>query len=191
MGFLLGTFGTISAGRLVRQLQSQMFKITNRRNRVTRDIQRMSDNLKRAQQRELNNLNLFSNSTYMAAQQQLYQTTGLGALQAKWAQGGQLTAEEQQAFNQQSSMVSQNLSMMKAQNEQMVASMKQQIEDKYQALEEQMLEPLRDEEDLLTTQQDSLQARLEVAKEDYKACKAMAKEDAKNLAPNYTGISQG
>lgn len=191
MGFLLGTFGTISAGRLVRQLQSQMFKITNRRNRVTRDIQRMSDNLKRAQQRELNNLNLFSNSTYMAAQQQLYQTTGLGALQAKWAQGGQLTAEEQQAFNQQSSMVSQNLSMMKAQNEQMVASMKQQIEDKYQALEEQMLEPLRDEEDLLTTQQDSLQARLEVAREDYKACKAMAKEDAKNLAPSYTGISQG
>ena len=191
MGFLLGAFGTISAGRLVRQLQSQMFKITNRRNRVTRDIQRMSDNLKRAQQRELNNLNLFSNSTYMAAQQQLYQTTGLGALQAKWAKEGQLTAEEQQAFNQQSSMVSQNLSMMKAQNEQMVASMKQQIEDKYQALEEQMLEPLRDEEDLLTTQQDSLQARLEVAKEDYKACKAMAKEDAKNLAPNYTGISQG
>lgn len=191
MGFLLGTFGTISAGRLVRQLQSQMFKITNRRNRVTRDIQRMSDNLKRAQQRELNNLNLFSNSTYMAAQQQLYQTTGLGALQAKWAQGGQLTAEEQQAFNQQSSMISQNLSMMKAQNEQMVASMKQQIEDKYQALEEQMLEPLRDEEDLLTTQQDSLQARLEVAREDYKACKAMAKEDAKNLAPSYTGISQG
>lgn len=191
MGFLLGTFGTISAGRLVRQLQSQMFKITNRRNRVTRDIQRMSDNLKRAQQRELNNLNLFSNSTYMAAQQQLYQTTGLGALQAKWAKEGQLTAEEQQAFNQQSAMVSQNLSMMKAQNEQMVASMKQQIEDKYQALEEQMLEPLRDEEDLLTTQQDSLQARLEVAKEDYKACKAMAKEDAKNLAPNYTGISQG
>lgn len=191
MGFLLGTFGTISAGRLVRQLQSQMFKITNRRNRVTRDIQRMSDNLKRAQQRELNNLNLFSNSTYMAAQQQLYQTTGLGALQAKWAKEGQLTAEEQQAFNQQSLMVSQNLSMMKAQNEQMVASMKQQIEDKYQALEEQMLEPLRDEEDLLTTQQDSLQARLEVAKEDYKACKAMAKEDAKNLAPNYTGISQG
>ena len=124
MGFLLGTFGTISAGRLVRQLQSQMFKITNRRNRVTRDIQRMSDNLKRAQQRELNNLNLFSNSTYMAAQQQLYQTTGLGALQAKWAKEGQLTAEEQQAFNQQSSMVSQNLSMMKAQNEQMVASMK-------------------------------------------------------------------
>lgn len=191
MGFLLGTFGTISAGRLVRQLQSQMFKITNRRNRVTRDIQRMSDNLKRAQQRELNNLNLFSNSTYMAAQQQLYQTTGLGALQAKWAKEGQLTAEEQQAFNQQSSMVSQNLSMMKAQNEQMVASMKQQIEDKYQALEEQMLEPLRDEEDLLTTQQDSLQARLEVAKEDYKACKAMAKEDAKNLTPSYTGISQG
>lgn len=191
MGFLLGTFGTISAGRLVRQLQSQMFKITNRRNRVTRDIQRMSDNLKRAQQRELNNLNLFSNSTYMAAQQQLYQTTGLGDLQAKWAKEGQLTAEEQQAFNQQSSMVSQNLSMMKAQNEQMVASMKQQIEDKYQALEEQMLEPLKDEEDLLTTQQDSLQARLEVAKEDYKACKAMAKEDAKNLAPNYTGISQG
>lgn len=191
MGFLLGTFGTISAGRLVRQLQSQMFKITNRRNRVTRDIQRMSDNLKRAQQRELNNLNLFSNSTYMAAQQQLYQTTGLGALQAKWAKEGQLTAEEQQAFNQQSSMVSQNLSMMKAQNEQMVASMKQQIEDKYQALEEQMLEPLKDEEDLLTTQQDSLQARLEVAKEDYKACKAMAKEDAKNLAPSYTGISQG
>lgn len=191
MGFLLGTFGTISAGRLVRQLQSQMFKITNRRNRVTRDIQRMSDNLKRAQQRELNNLNLFSNSTYMAAQQQLYQTTGLGALQAKWAKEGQLTAEEQQAFNQQSSMVSQNLSMMKAQNEQMVASMKQQIEDKYQALEEQMLEPLRDEEDLLTTQQDSLQARLEVAREDYKACKAMAKEDAKNLAPSYTGISQG
>ena len=83
------------------------------------------------------------------------------------------------------------MTSMKAQNDQMVASMKQQIEDKYEMLREQMLEPIKDEEELLQNEKDSLESQYEMAKQDYTACKQMEKEDAKNMAPSYTGVGQG
>ena len=50
-----------------------------------------------------------------------------------------------------------------------------------------MLEPLKMEEDSLQTEKDSLESQLQIAQQDYEACKKMEQADAKNLAPNYTG----
>ncbi len=191
MGFLLGAFGKLSAGRRMRQLQARMMRVQSRVRRVTRDAEKMEKQLQQAEKRELNNLTLYSNSTYLNAQQSLLQTTGVGALQDKWAKGGQLTADEQTAFNTGMSQITNAMTSMKAQNDQMVASMKQQIEDKYEMLREQMLEPIKDEEELLQNEKDSLESQYEMAKQDYTACKQMEKEDAKNMAPSYTGVGQG
>ena len=76
---------------------------------------------------------------------------------------------------------------MKSQNDMYVANMKQQIQDQFEMMREQMLEPLKDEEETLMTEKDSLETQYQMAKEDYEACKKMEQADAKNMAPNYTG----
>ncbi len=189
MGFLLGAFGKLSAGRRMRQLQARMMRVQSRARRVTRDVEKMEKLLQRQEKSELNSLTLYSNSIYFAAQQSLLATTGLGAIQQKWAQGGMdaLSDDEKAKLSQGQTQMSQNLSQMKAQNDMLVASMKQQIEDKYELMREQMLEPLKDEEEELQTEKDSLESQYEIAKNDYEACKKMEAADAKNLAPNYTG----
>ena len=69
----------------------------------------------------------------------------------------------------------------------MFSMQKQQIEEKYEALNDLWLEPLKMEEDSLQTEKDSLESQLQIAQQDYEACKKMEQADAKNLAPNYTG----
>ncbi|MDE6138650.1 MAG: hypothetical protein K2F57_04190, partial [Candidatus Gastranaerophilales bacterium] len=78
-------------------------------------------------------------------------------------------------------------SQMKANSEMMMTQMKQQIEEKYENLNDALLEPLKMEEDSLQTEKDSLESQIQIAQQDYEACKKMESSDAKNLAPNYTG----
>lgn len=68
-----------------------------------------------------------------------------------------------------------------------VTQMKQSIEDRYENLNDVLLEPLKQEEDSLQTEKDSLESQVQIAQADYEACKKMEQADAKNLAPNYTG----
>ena len=50
-----------------------------------------------------------------------------------------------------------------------------------------MLEPLKDEEDSLQLEKDTLESQIQVAKADYEACQKMEQADVKMLTPNYTG----
>lgn len=191
MGFLLGAFGKLSAGRRMRQLQARMMRVQSRARRVTRDVEKMEKLLERQEKSELNSLQLYGNALYGAVQQQAYQQTGLGDILNKWATNGQgvngLTPDEQKAYADNSAMMNAMLTQAKTQNDNYMAAMKQQIEDKYEMLRNQMLEPLKDEEEELQTEKDSLESQYEIAKNDYEACKKMEGADAKNLAPNYTG----
>ena len=47
MGFLLGAFGKLAAGRRVRQLQAQMMRVQSRLRRATRDVSEMEKQLQR------------------------------------------------------------------------------------------------------------------------------------------------
>ena len=80
----------------------------------------------------------------------------------------------------------QQVSNMSATNETSAAMQKQQIQDYFEQLRDMQLEPLKDEEDLLQTEKDSLESQLQTASADYKACQDMEKNDAKMLAPSYT-----
>lgn len=195
MGFLLGAFGKLAAGRRVRDLQARMMRVQSRLRRTTRQIESMSKMIETQKKAELNNLTFTSQwGSYMG--QQSLQSSAIGALGmnifTQLSNGGfnaaqnlNLTADQQQAW-----LAYQNgMSQMKTGNEINITQMKQQIEDKYENMNEMLLEPLKMEEDSLQTEKDSLESQVQVAQADYEACKKMEQSDAKNLAPSYTGAA--
>ncbi len=189
MGFLLGAFGKLAAGRRVRQLQAQMMRVQSRLRRATRDVSEMEKNLQRQEQAQLNAV---AAQGMMAKQSALGQILGgdqsaFQALQQTIASGGTLSAEDTQKYNNWSSMYTQGSTTIGAYNEQWISQMKQQVSDNFEMLRETQLEPLKDEEEMLQTEKDSLESQIQIAQQDYEACKKMEQADAKNLAPNYTG----
>lgn len=194
MGFLLGAFGKLAAGRRVRQLQAKMMRVQSRLRRATRQVADMEKMLQRQEKMELNSLTMMSNSGMMGAKSTIWNSIfgsgGVGAaIYEKMQGGGQLNTEENNQYANYMSQYNMQINNMSAMNEMNVSMMKQQIEDKYEYLRESMLQPLKDEEEMLQTEQDSLQSQIQIAQEDYKACKQMEQQDAKNLAPSYTGAA--
>lgn len=161
MGFLLGAFGKLAAGRRVRQLQAQMMRVQSRLRRATRDVSEMEKQLQRQEKAQLNAV------------------TAQGMM-AKQCALGQVLGGDQSAFQALQQTIG-------AYNEQWISQMKQQISDNFEVLRETQLEPLKDEEEMLQTEKDSLESQIQIAQQDYEACKKMEQADAKNLAPNYTG----
>lgn len=189
MGFLLGAFGKLSAGSRLRQLQSRMMRIQSRARRVTRDVAKMEKMIDRQEKYELNSLKTMSNSSINMMQNSI--TTGaygrISDIVGKMQNGTQLTTDEQNQYSNIMAMANQQIATQKAFAETQMAEMQQQIQDKYESMRESMLEPLKDEEDELQTEKDSLESQIQIAQADYEACKKMEQSDAKNLAPNYTG----
>ena len=192
MGFLLGAFGKLAAGRRVRQLQAQMMRVQSRLRRATRDVSEMEKQLQRQEKDALNAVA----AQGMAAKQNAMSSLGtllggnfdqaqFNTLQQKAAQG-QLTSDEASTYNSMSSMYTQGSTTISAYNEQWISQMKQQVSNNFEMMREIQLEPLKDEEDLLQSEKDSLESQLQTAKTDYEACQKMEQSDAKMLAPNYT-----
>ena len=194
MGFLLGAFGKLAAGRRYRQLQAKMMRVQSRLRRATRQAADMEKSIDRQEKMALNNLTMQQNAIKgytqdgLASSNPLIQSAmsklgiGVGQLTGDLT-NSQLSAEEKAAFSQYQSSISN----MNSQLEMSVAFQKQQISDYYEQLRDQMLEPLKDEEDLLQSEKDSLESQIQVAKTDYEACQKMEQSDAKLMAPNYTG----
>ena len=194
MSFLLGAFGKLAAGRRVRDLQARMMRVQTRLRRATRQVETMSKMIETQKKLELNQLTaqasmansmmggaIFSylNNSGMAIsaeQAQLFQS-GIG-----FNNGAEMDDATKKAYSAWTSL--QNT--MKANNEMTLAQLKQQIEEKYENMTEAMLEPLKQEQDSLQTEKDSLESQLHIAQADYDACKQMEKADAKNLKPEYT-----
>lgn len=193
MGFLLGAFGKLAAGRRVRQLQAQMMRVQSRLRRATRDVSEMEKQLQRQEKDALNAVA----AQGMAAKQNAMSSLGtllggnfdqaqFNTLQQKAAQG-QLTSDEASTYNSMSSLYTQGSTTISSYNEQWISQMKQQVSNNFEMMREIQLEPLKDEEEMLQTEKDSLESQIQIAQQDYEACKKMEQADAKNLAPNYTG----
>ncbi|MBR1460349.1 hypothetical protein IJ596_01780 [bacterium] len=187
MGYLLGAFGKQMAGSRYRSIQARMMKIQSRARKASRDVKRMEDMITRQEKAALNNLTLQSNIGQSMAQQSLLQSTG--AMEAMQIVGGMngsstdgLSAEQKKALAD----YQMGMSNIKTNSEQWAAMSKMQIEDYFQQMRDQMLEPLKDEEELLQTEKDALESELQIAKNDYDACKQMEKDGAQMLKPEYT-----
>lgn len=191
MGFLLGAFGKLAAGRRVRSLQARMMRIQSRARRVTRDVAEMSKRIDRQEKMMLNSLSMTSMSSMNMAKSSLMSSifgSGAGADLMTKINGGQtLNQDENNQYSTLMSQFNQQVSNMSTMNEMSVSFQKQQIQDYFEQLRECQLEPLKDEEESLQTEKDSLESQIQIAQADYEACKKMEQADAKNLAPSYTG----
>jgi len=185
MGFLLGAFGKLSAGRRKREIQSQLMRVQSRLRRATRQVSDMDKQLQRAEKLEMNQAKAAALQAKNQALAGLQQTTGLAGFTGTDISGDK-SADYQQAlmqYNIGSAQITGNF-------EQYVSFYQQQVSDKYEWLRETQLEPLKQEEEMLQTEQDSLKSQLELAETDYKACQEMEKDGAKSLAPSYTAGGQ-
>lgn len=194
MGFLLGAFGKMAAGRRVRDLQARMMRVQSKLRRATRQIETTSKMLETQKKMELNSLTMMSNMATASMpsvlanglgidQNTLAMFTGMGAgLNGT----SNLSEDEKAAIQKQYGEYQMGMTQMKANNEMYIAQMKNQIEEKYEQLNDVLLEPIKMEEDSLQSEKDSLESQIQIADADYKACQEMEKSSAKNLAPQYT-----
>lgn len=202
MGFLLGAFGKLMAGRRVRDLQARMMRVQSKTRRVTRQVEQMSKMLETQKKLELNSLSMQQQYGNMAMPdiiksylkqgglspsnpQVESMMTGGADLSSMLNQPGTISDQDKQWMAQYSNMKTQ----IAGQNEMLLTQMKSQIEEKYENMNDIMLEPLKMEEDSLQTEKDSLESQIQIAQADYEACKKMEQADAKNLAPSYTGAA--
>lgn len=193
MGFLLGAFGKLAAGRRVRSLQARMMRIQSRLRRATRDAAEMEKMISRQEKAALNSLTCQSSMAMNVAKQGLMSSIfGSGdaaALMTKVQNGTQLTSDENTTYQNLMTQFNQMSTNMSSTCQTSAAMQKQQIEDYFEQMRELQLQPLKDEEDLLQTEKDSLESQIQIANADYEACKKMEQSDAKNLAPSYTGAA--
>ncbi len=190
MGFLLGAFGKLAAGRRVRDLQARMMNVQTRLRRAQRQSANMSKSLQAAKNAELNNIAVFAQMSKVGIQQSLMTQFGVQDILGKAMGAGTsgangLTPQQQEAYGNYQMGMNQATAM----NEMQITQMKQAIEEKYETLNDMMLEPLKMKEDSLETEKLSLESQIQLADADYKACQQMEKESAKNLAPQYTAGS--
>lgn len=182
MGFLLGAFGKLSAGSRYRQLQGQMMRIQARARRATRDVANMTKMLDRQEKAMLNNVTMQSNYLMSSSQSGLW-----SAVMGKFAGVENMTDDQKKDYEKSMNDFNQQMTNMKAMNEMQASAYKQQITDYFEMLRETQLEPLKDEEDSLQLEKESLESQVQLAKMDYDACKEMEKSDAQMLKPSYTG----
>ncbi len=190
MGFLLGAFGKLAAGQRMRSIQARMMRVQSRLRRAARDVSDMEKMIDKQEKAALNSLTAQSNAAMNLAKSGLMSSIfGAGnaaSIMTKVQNGSQLSTDESNSYSALMSQYNQQVSSMSATCETSAAIQKQQIQDYFEQMREMQLNPLKDEEDLLQSEKDSLKTQLQTASADYKACQEMEKNDAKLLAPSYT-----
>lgn len=203
MGFLLGMAGKLAAGQRVRTLQAKMMRVQSQLRRVTReysDMEKYINSMKNAKLNEIRQTgSMFQQGLYMANQ-----TIGLAEYFAEnggaefLSSNGQLNQTAIQAngalynsilqgYNAQNSISANAFSQVNQQIQAFMQMEQANVENYVEMLKETQLEPLKDTEDDLQLEKDSLESEIQLAQQDYEACKEMEKAGAKNLKPDYTG----
>jgi hypothetical protein len=204
MGFLTGAYGKLMAGRHYRQLQNRLTDVMRQLRHATRDAGNMEKSLQKQQRMAENGMR-----QQAAGQQQYYGSVfsqmQMGVMQkygggidpqqmAKIIDGGDKAAitaayQASQANPMMQNMqnwINQQQSMYQQQAQMQVQTQQANIQNEFEMMREMMLQPLKDLEEDLTTEKESIESQLQIAKAEYDAKKQEEKEDAKNLAPSYT-----
>ena len=180
MGFLLGAFGKLQAGRRMRDLQARLMRVSTKTRRAQRAVDRITKSLDFQKKTDLNGLSMYQQALKMSI---------MSNIQGKYGELAGVTSPAglSETEQKQIAQMNQEQAMANANAEYMMTQLKQQIEEKYETLNDVLLEPLKMEEESLQTEKDTLESQLQIAQADYDACKKMEQADAKNLVPNYTG----
>ena len=178
MGFLMGAYGKLMAGKYLRNLQYEQTQILSKQRRVTKQIatmQKMFD----SQKRNISNQMQSQYSNYM---QQLMVGSGMAGVLGSFigtddsSSSGGLSQKAYQEYNaKQMAMQMQ------------YAQAKSYFENMFEMQKESMLQPLKDLEEDLQTRKDSLDSQIKIAQQEYEAYKEEEKAGAQSLKPDMTG----
>lgn len=196
MGFLLGAYGKLMAGKRVRQLQARMMSVQSQLRRATRDVQNMEKQLNQEEKMmKMQNQSYLSNM--MMGMSGGLQSSIFNALSTQFgnqlpmANGGidytKLSTEQAQYM---STISQQMTTQFQYQQQALQSSMMQQnamIENNFEAYKELQLQPLKDLEEDLQLEKESLETQNQIAQADYDECKKMEQAGVKNITPQYTG----
>ena len=205
MGFLIGAFGKLMAGKRVRQLQARMVSVQSQLRRATRDIANMERfltqqerNIKTQNQAYMSNMMFGMSAGMQGSIWSALEAGGMGAdrvaeLRAIQENGGNMYAALQGNEATMFTNVQQQMTtMFQYQQQAMQSALMQQntmLENNFETYKEMQLQPLKDLEEDLTVEKESLETQIQLAQNDYKSMQEMEKAGAENLVPRYTGQS--
>lgn len=178
MGFLMGAYGKLMAGKYLRNLQFEQMQIQSQLHRVTKQFQTMQKMFD-SQKRTIQNQMQAQYSNYM---QQFMLGSGMGDSFYGYM-NGQLNngGMDQNAYQQY------NAKQMQMQMQ--YAQAKTYYENMFEMQQESMLQPIKDLEEDLQTRLDSLKSQILIAENEYKAYQEEEKAGAQSIKPDMTGQS--
>ena len=206
MGFLLGAYGKLMAGKRQRTLQARMMAVQSRLRRATRDIEQMEKYWARVEKDNKNAMSMAMQFTNIGIQDNLQKSvfkdiaSRIGTdtanqkgidlnkfINGDFAQLSKLGSDDlklyTEMFNTQKTQATQFQQFMQTAMQQQMSMQENIIE----AQKEAQLQPLKDLEDDLMLEQEMLKTQIQLAEEDKKACEEMEKAGVKSFAPQYTG----
>lgn len=175
MGFLMGAYGKLMAGKHLRELNYQQLQVTRQIRRVTKQVGEM-EKMFTAQKRDMQNQMQAQYSNYMV---NLYNGAGIPAAATGFTDGninGGVDNNTYTAFNKQ---------QMQMQTQ--YAQAKNFYENMFEMQQESMLQPLKDLEEDLQTRKENLDSQVKVAEQEYNSYKEMEKAGVQNIKPEVTG----
>lgn len=197
MGFLLGAYGKLAAGSRYRSIQARLMRISSKLKRVTRqvgDMEKMIDRQQKSMEESLRNQNTMMKAGYQQVMSLAMQTDDYKKAVAQMQNPQGLSNEDIQKYStiisQAQAAYNSQVSSVSAYLDSQAAMSKSQIENYVEQLRDSLLEPLKDEEDSLQLEKDTLESQRDIALQDYQACQKMEQSDAKMFQINYTA-SQG
>ena len=196
MGFLMGAYGKLMAGKLVRDLQFQLTSVTRRAQRITREI---GDKEKMYQAQE-RNMKQMMQSQMMFGMQGAAQHFGLPVNMMMGVQGanmmgynfaGMAGAGAADMLNGGTGAFNQNQMLAYSQIQQAFQWQYSQAQTMWQNVfemeREADLQELKDIQDALETEKLNLESRIKLAEQDQEAYKKMEDAGSKAFVPEYTG----
>ena len=188
MGFLLGAYGKLMAGKRVRALQARMMNVQSQMRRATRQVADMEKYFTTMEKNMKNQMSLFSSNYMMQFQQSMangaLEVAGFGSMEEL------LACDDKEKMNRYYQAMQGFATENAARQQQMQAALQMQntmMETYIESQKEMMLQPLKDLEEDLQLEKDSLESQIQIAQADYEACKEMEKAGVKTLTPQYTG----
>ena len=182
MGFLMGAYGKLMAGKYLRNLQYELMNVTSQHRKVAKQLGDMQKNMT-SQKRNM--------QTMMQSQMQSAQMGLMSGLFPGMAANGMnpfglidMSGSGNSQLNQTDYM---KYTQIQQYMQQQFAMANNLWENMFEMQQESMLQPLKDLEEDLQTQKDNLESRIKVAQTEYEAYKDEEKQGAQNLKPEITG----
>ena len=175
MGFLMGAYGKLMAGKYLRNLQFEQMQIQSQLRRVTKQVQTMQKMFD-SQKRNISN--------QLQAQYSNYSMGLMSGLGMDKTANGFLNGQANGGVDQ-STMYAYNQQQMQMQMQ--YAQAKNYYENMFEMKQESMLQPIKDLEEDLQVRLDSLKSQILIAENEYKAYQEEEKAGAQSIKPEMTG----